>query len=742
MRIHKNRIWPSILLSVLLITAMLVMAVTYVAQTGIKSYEKECDEYDDSVNRVAEYIIDNINGLYGSINMYGSVLQSRDLNNKGETAQMLNMMNQEKRFNKLSVIHRDGSGYYSNGNDMTASDLVLDNVFNKKEAVFSDDNHSIIFANVINDNSAVIGSVNYIITPDEINRQLDDKDYKMYLLDEEDKVTLEYGDPDSKMFDYKKVPTNDFYVEGKFLTRARLMPDNFDVDMDVDDKVYSISNLWNLATESGDLWYVKGVIMPEDARAWKVVIADEAKIPKDTVDTVVNTTGLIGLFEVLLFFLWIVYVVTRKWYNVRLIKAAYIDTVTGDTNWNKFKLDSRKIIKRHKANKLALVTFDIQDFKIINDVIGHDKADKILKSISKVIRNQTGKKEISARYSADNFVMLIRYEDVDKLKSRVSKIDEQLMNKLKMPNIRIVYGIYQIQDYTDSIEHMVVLGFLAKSAVKKGTDNRFGYFDNETREKILREKKLEDLADKAFENHEFKVFLQPKYSTDGKEVKGAEALVRWISDELGFVSPGDFIPLFEKNLMINKLDLYMMREVCKLQSEWHKEGKKLIVISVNISRVHLSVPTLVDDITRIVDEYELPHDCIELELTESAFFDEKSVLLDTVKRFQANGFSVSMDDFGSGYSSLNSLKDLPLDVIKLDCEFFSEATDVRRGETIIKDTIAMAKHLNMEIVAEGIETKEQVDLLDNIGCDMIQGFYFARPMSVADFEKSVYNMEN
>ena len=207
---------------------------------------------------------------------------------------------------------------------------------------------------------------------------------------------------------------------------------------------------------------------------------------------------------------------------------------------------------------------------------------------------------------------------------------------------------------------------------------------------------------------------------------------------LGFIAPGEFIPLFEKNGFIMKLDQYMLSAVCSQQKKWMEEGRELVPISVNISRVHLMDPELVSDIVTTVDFYGVPHEYIELELTESAFFEDKQVLIDTIKQLQQAGFSVSMDDFGSGYSSLNSLKDLPLDVIKLDGEFFRESEDLERSNRIVKNTVELAQHLNMKIVAEGIEKQSQVQFLQEIGCDLIQGFYYAKPMEVTAFEELLY----
>ena len=245
--------------------------------------------------------------------------------------------------------------------------------------------------------------------------------------------------------------------------------------------------------------------------------------------------------------------------------------------------------------------------------------------------------------------------------------------------------------------------------------------------------------EEALYKHEFQVYLQPKYSTKGEKLSAAEALVRWIHPVLGFISPGKFIPLFEKNGFILMLDDYMLTEVARLQSNWLSQGKKLVPISVNVSRAHFAEDNLAEHICYIVDRFKVPHEYIELELTESAFFDDKATLLSTVRKLKDMGFKVSMDDFGAGYSSLNSLKELPLDIIKLDAEFFRSVDDITRSNLIVGETISLAKKLGMQIVAEGIETREQVDFLAQQNCDLIQGFYFSKPLPVSEFEDRAFN---
>lgn len=283
------------------------------------------------------------------------------------------------------------------------------------------------------------------------------------------------------------------------------------------------------------------------------------------------------------------------------------------------------------------------------------------------------------------------------------------------------------------IDQMYNYANAARTSTKCREEQRISFFNQDILSAQLWERTVEDTMETALHNEEFQVYLQPKYSPIDAKMVGAEALVRWISPEKGLIPPGRFIPIFEQNGFITQLDDYMISHVAKLQAEWTIQGKKQVPISVNVSRAHFSLEGLAEHICRLVDAYGPRHDLIELEVTESAFFDDKDILVETVKQLKAYGFHVSMDDFGAGYSSLNSLKDIPLDVLKLDGEFFRGEDDDGRGEIVVREAIQLARSLDMRVVAEGVEKKEQVDFLASQGCDMIQGYYFAKPMPVVEF---------
>jgi EAL domain-containing protein (putative c-di-GMP-specific phosphodiesterase class I) len=284
------------------------------------------------------------------------------------------------------------------------------------------------------------------------------------------------------------------------------------------------------------------------------------------------------------------------------------------------------------------------------------------------------------------------------------------------------------------IDQLFSYAIVARRTAHDDSEQIF-FFNRQMLEDQSWEHWVENHMQEALSAGDFQIYLQPKYTpTEGKLV-GAEALVRWICPDRGMISPGRFIPIFEKNGFIRKLDDYMLTGIAKLQAEWMVQGKKAVPISVNLSRAHFTQEGLAEHISQLVDSYGAKHELIEIEVTESAFFDDKEVLINVVRQLRAYGFPISMDDFGAGYSSLNSLKDIPLDVLKLDAEFFRGEDIDGRGAIIVREAIDLAKKLGMRVVAEGIEQKDQVDFLATLGCDMIQGYYFAKPMPVAEFEE-------
>lgn len=257
-------------------------------------------------------------------------------------------------------------------------------------------------------------------------------------------------------------------------------------------------------------------------------------------------------------------------------------------------------------------------------------------------------------------------------------------------------------------------------------------YDDSLRKNLLRERQILDEMENALTSHQFEVYYQPKYDIYSDTVSGAEALIRWNHPEMGFLSPGEFIPIFERNGFITRLDFYVWEEVCRAISEWKKQGWKVVPVSVNISRMDFGISDLAERITMLAEKYQIERELLHLEITESVYTDEPQYIIQTVKVLRDNGFKIEMDDFGSGYSSLNMLSKLSIDVLKLDMKFIQKSEENQKN--ILGFVISLAKWMNLATVAEGVETQEQVERLKSFGCDYVQGYFFAKPMPGEEFE--------
>ncbi|MEG2687398.1 MAG: EAL domain-containing protein, partial [Christensenellaceae bacterium] len=348
------------------------------------------------------------------------------------------------------------------------------------------------------------------------------------------------------------------------------------------------------------------------------------------------------------------------------------------------------------------------------------------------------------RISSDNFAVLSRYENKEMLEERICSIFDQMMTSqtfsaAKPYELVFSCGIYVIDDPTLPLNLINDRANIARLTIKNNHAASFAFYDHAMNKQLLEEKAITDRMQFALDNHEFIVYLQPKFDLKTTKVVGAEALVRWNHPEKGLISPMSFIPLFEKNGFVTQIDLFVFEEVCRILKDWAQKGLPLMKISVNCSRIHLKTPNFLEEYRRIAAKYNIPLNMLEIELTESAVFEDVETLSNIIHEIHSIGFGCSMDDFGSGYSSLNQIRKISVDTLKLDRIFFQPDTvDFERTESVVGSIISMAKALHMCTVAEGIEERKQVDMLKNLKCDYIQGFYFAKPMPVVDFEKIAF----
>lgn len=471
-------------------------------------------------------------------------------------------------------------------------------------------------------------------------------------------------------------------------------------------------------------WYV-GVLVPHNLIEQKL---------KNTV--LYNTySSIIAIILLCSLSLYIIYIQRRS--KRKLIIMAYFDEVTGYPNKNLF-ISKAESILLEKDNTKAYVILDIKQFKLINDKYGYKRGNELLIYISKVIYEKIDKEEIFSRFSADKFHMLIGYKDNDDLEKMLEEISNNI-NNFKIKNnifdlININYGVKLIEESDQSIHSIGDKAMIALEKSKKG--NLFvNYYNEEMRQEILEEQFLESQTKKAFIENEFKLYIQPKYDIENNDIIGGEALVRWENPDKGIIFPDKFIPLFEKNGDIIKLDEYMLHKTCDWIKSRIDRNLKYFPISVNQSRLNMYSLNHIENFTDIVDSYQIPRDLIEMEITENMFLEDLNSVKKSLEKLHSYGFKVSMDDFGAGHSSLNVLQDINVDVIKLDRKFCSFSGNEARGKTIIKNIVSMAKELNIDIIAEGVEFKEQAEYLKSIGCKKAQGYYYSRPITVEAFER-------
>lgn len=422
--------------------------------------------------------------------------------------------------------------------------------------------------------------------------------------------------------------------------------------------------------------------------------------------------------------------------------TTYTDSLTGLPTKPRHKEEVAEILASAKGN-FAYVTCDVSNFKYVNETYGYEYGNRALKHVAAALGQDLKHNETLSRTSGDHFSVLLRYEEEQQLRERL----EQMLDRASCfppgkdgKSYKAVFscGVYLIHEERD-INKIRSRANVARKGIKKSFNTQIAFYDEAdyARELLMRE--LENDLRRALETKEFVVYLQPKYDIITERIIGAEALVRWNHSKKGLLQPGQFIPICEANGFIEEIDFYVLDEVCQKLREWIDAGKQPIAISTNFSRIHLDNPRFVSKLVETVQKYQIPPKYIEIELTETVVYEEMETLLAVMHQIKDAGFGLAMDDFGSGYSSLNLLREMPVDVLKLDKGFLNDCAEgqTTREKRIISHVISMAKDLEIAVLAEGVETMQQKEFLKDSFCDMIQGYYYAKPMPVEVFENYI-----
>lgn len=418
------------------------------------------------------------------------------------------------------------------------------------------------------------------------------------------------------------------------------------------------------------------------------------------------------------------------------------DKLTDLYNREYFYEKVRELLDESGDKEYLILCCDIKDFKLVNDVFGVEKGDELLRNIAEKLRvlDNIPDTAIYGRMSGDRFAVCISSDSFREFKwvEEVHKLGELSENKAY--HVYIHLGVFPVSDKSLEVSVMCDRAFMAINSIKDSYSETISYYDEKLRDARIHEKKLTGEFNDAIRNGQFKMFLQPQINADGV-MTGAEALVRWFHPEQGIIPPLDFIGVFEKSGLIGTLDHHIWECACELLKKWKDEGRQGYHISVNISPKDFYFMDIYEIFTGLIEKYDITPADLKLEITETAIITDAKNHLALVDRLRAFGFQVEIDDFGSGYSSLSMLKEINADIVKVDMGFLEKVNNenLEKSRAILSAIISLSKNLGMGVVTEGVETREQVDFLIGEGCDVFQGYYFDRPMSVEDFESKYFS---
>lgn len=493
-----------------------------------------------------------------------------------------------------------------------------------------------------------------------------------------------------------------------------------------------VSGSRTLQTTDGQYYMV---YEPIGANDWSIATFIPSKAIAGEANRALLTTFILAIIVIFIIISICIYIViSNNKKQKQLFEYAYIDSITKKGNIYYFRKKGQEMLDKEKSKENQyLLVLDINKFKMINKAYGYKTGDTILNGIGEELEQILGKQSLICRYSNDYFAVLFEYkEDIRKIVNTLVKNIENLKIDSNVYNLSVNMGIYKLTDADTNISVAMDKAIIAHSASKGDVFDKFHIYDEKMEKELEKESKIEQEMYQALMNKEFKVYYQPKMYTNSEELYGAEALVRWKHNGK-MVPPSEFVPLFEKNKFILKLDVYVFEQVCSDMKTWKEKYGKEPVVSVNVSRDHFLDEHFLEKYMMIAAKYGVNTNNIDLEITESATVEAGIDIIEIMNKMKKLGFLISIDDFGTGYSSLSTLQDMPADILKIDKSFVDRIG--KNEENMIDYILTMAKELKLTTIAEGVETKEQRDYLLEKGCDIIQGYYYAKPMPEEEFEE-------
>lgn len=481
---------------------------------------------------------------------------------------------------------------------------------------------------------------------------------------------------------------------------------------------------------------------PLEFNDWYIVSYVPQNVVNSSRNTVLAYIFLMCFFLIVVFILFGIYIVTEEKQKKKEIdQMLYTDSITGGASYAKFCVDAKKLLHKNKES-FAYIVMDIDYFKLVNDYYGYKQGNKTLRFIYALWQDILGKDDIVCRITADRFAVLMHCSSKEAAEQTVTEFsrrchkyyDGTLTDYILTPSI----GIYLVKQGESDLQSMHAKAIMARSLVKGHREKVFAFYNESLKQSLSERKTLEDELERAIENKTLKIYFQPQVDAVTQKICGAEALVRWQKENGEFVPPNEFVSLAEEKDLIKPLDRLILEEACKYQAKWQSLGLTPIHFSVNLSQKSLADENIAEKCVDAVKNAGADINRIHLEITETTIFKNTKLFLSILRSLRKSGFKILLDDFGTGYSSLTLLKSMPVDIVKLDKSFIDNYGDAQ-GEAVIECVLEMTKRLNIEVIAEGVETEEQYLYLRNLKCNMIQGYLFGKPMTFEELQKSVIN---
>lgn len=635
------------------------------------------------------------------------------------------MIDENKR---LFVADANGNGYFKNNQKIDISgrryyQLALDDIKNISDKTISrlDGSEVFIISVPIYYNGSVIGTAHYHYSATEMYETCSLSLYSsqgfMYIINRDGYILIA-----SQKQAYNEEAENYYraiYSQGNKDQAEKLQSDIENGETGFMETTMNGVKLFSAYTP------IEGI------HDWYLISSVNTEAVSGNTNVVIKMFYLILLIMVIVFCFSILYFFTYKnRQQDKLIKAAFEDPLTKGNTLTKFANDMQVLLKLYPNHNYSLLCLDIDNFKYINNYYGFDAGDDLLKRIYKNIEKILNEDETLARVSSDHFVVLLANADAERKNDLIVNIKE---NKL---NLKIYFsaGVYEIEDPSESLNSMMDKANAAAHLSKTSMRKQIEYYTKDLDQQMLHSEHMKQKIIKALNNDEFIPYFQPKVDVNTRELVGVEALARWIDQDGKLIAPFEFIPICEKTGMIIELDMMIFRKSLAFLKA-NMEVKKKIPVSINFSRTHLSDPHFTQKLKTMIEQYDIPPELIEIELTESVMMNNHDIVREFTEQVHAMGFRIAMDDFGSGYSSLNMLKDIPIDVLKIDQVFLRETQESKKQTIILANIAKMAEQLAISVVVEGVETEGQIELMKSIGCMVAQGYYYARPMDKDSFEK-------